>query len=127
MRAEKELCHEDAKTIKFVVFGGILGDHPPQDRAKEFRESNFKQIRNLGKTQMTTDTAVLVSCEIMELGMSIGSMSFLKDPEVPTDSNVMPFLDTNFNLEKLSDDSNDLFKLKSLSDYENSDLYKEHS
>ena len=25
-RAEKELCYEDAKTIKFVVFGGILGE-----------------------------------------------------------------------------------------------------
>jgi ribosome biogenesis SPOUT family RNA methylase Rps3 len=23
--------------MKFVVFGGILGDHPPQDRAMEFR------------------------------------------------------------------------------------------
>ena len=29
MRAEKELCPDDAKTLKFVVFGGILGDHPP--------------------------------------------------------------------------------------------------
>jgi ribosome biogenesis SPOUT family RNA methylase Rps3 len=29
MRAEKELCYDDAKTIQFVVFGGILGDHPP--------------------------------------------------------------------------------------------------
>ena len=68
MRAEKELCPDDAKTLKFVVFGGILGDHPPQDRAKSFREDNFKQIRNLGKVQMTTDTAVLVSSEILEVG-----------------------------------------------------------
>jgi ribosome biogenesis SPOUT family RNA methylase Rps3 len=39
MRAEAELSPADAKTFNFVVFGGILGDHPPQDRAKEFRES----------------------------------------------------------------------------------------
>lgn len=42
MRAEAELSPKDAETIKFVVFGGILGDHPPQDRAKDFREDNFK-------------------------------------------------------------------------------------
>lgn len=49
MRAEKKLKSEDAKQFKFVVFGGILGDHPPQDRAKEFRET-FKHIRQLGPT-----------------------------------------------------------------------------
>lgn len=76
---------------------------------------------------MTTDTAVVVSSEIMELGMSIGTMSFLKDPEISTDSNVMPFLDTTFTMEKLADGNNSLYKLNNLSDYANSDLYKEHS
>lgn len=73
---------------------------------------------------MTTDTAVLVSSEIMELGMSIGSMSFLKDPEISTDNNVMPFLDTTFTMKKLSEGNNALFQLNNLSDYVNSDLYK---
>ena len=65
---------------------------------------------------MTTDTALVVSSEILELGMSIGSMSFLKDPEIATDSNVVPFLDSTFTIEKLADSSNDLFKTN-ISDY----------
>jgi ribosome biogenesis SPOUT family RNA methylase Rps3 len=48
MRAEKTLKTGDVKQFKFVVFGGILGDHPPQDRAMEFR-SRFSHIRQLGK------------------------------------------------------------------------------
>ena len=54
MRAEHTLGQgggsTDRQKLKFIVFGGILGDHPPQDRPKEFREENFKVIRNLGKT-----------------------------------------------------------------------------
>jgi len=38
MRAEKELSPSDAKRFEFVIFGGILGDHPPKDKAKELRE-----------------------------------------------------------------------------------------
>ena len=47
-RAEQMLSPVDAPVLKFIVFGGILGDHPPKDRAKNFREDNFKTIRNLG-------------------------------------------------------------------------------
>lgn len=72
---------------------------------------------------MTTDTALVVSSEIMELGMSIGTMSFLKDPEISTDSNVLPFLDTTFSMDKLADDKNKLFELGNLSDYPKSELY----
>jgi len=72
---------------------------------------------------MTTDTALVVSSEIMELGMSIGTMSFLKDPEISTDSNVLPFLDTTFSMDKLADDKNKLFELGNLSDYHKSALY----
>lgn len=79
--------------MKLVVFGGILGDHPPKDRAKEFR-SNFKQIRHLGKVQMTTDTAVLVSSEILELKRPFSSLKFIDNPEVPIDTNIMQTLDT---------------------------------
>lgn len=37
-RADKELDAVSDQNLKFIVFGGILGDHPPKDRAKEFRE-----------------------------------------------------------------------------------------
>ena len=64
MRAPQILQPSEREQFRFVVFGGILGDHPPQDRAKEFRET-FSHIRQLGNVQMTTDTAVLVSHEIL--------------------------------------------------------------
>ena len=83
-RAEKELNPEEDQNFKLVVFGGILGDHPPKDRAKEFR-SNFKQIRHLGKVQMTTDTAVLTSSEILELKRPFSTLKFIDNPEVPID------------------------------------------
>jgi len=35
MRAEKALSKEDP--FKFVMLGGILGDHPPKDRAHDLR------------------------------------------------------------------------------------------
>ena len=54
----------ERETFRFVVFGGILGDHPPQDRAKDFRE-RFQHIRQLGTVQMTTDTALLTSHMIL--------------------------------------------------------------
>ena len=47
MRAANVLEPAERDQFKFVVFGGILGDHPPQDRAKDFRES-FSFIRQLG-------------------------------------------------------------------------------
>jgi ribosome biogenesis SPOUT family RNA methylase Rps3 len=46
MRAEKQLCPDDSKIFKFLLFGGILGDHPPADKAKEMREAQ-PNIRNL--------------------------------------------------------------------------------
>ena len=79
MRAEKTLKCEDSKQFNFVVFGGILGDHPPKDRAKDFRES-FKHIRKLGTTQMTTDTALLVSHEILEGKTELENLTFVEDP-----------------------------------------------
>ena len=72
---------------------------------------------------MTTDTAVSVTSEILELGMSIDSMSFVKNPEISTEDNVLPFLDTTFNFKKLADKKHPLFKLNNLSEYSKSDLF----
>ena len=44
MRGDKVLCPEDSKQFEFLVFGGILGDHPPQDKPKNLR-ANFANIR----------------------------------------------------------------------------------
>lgn len=45
MRATDELKPED--TFQYIVFGGVVGDDPPQDRAADLRQS-FKHVRNLG-------------------------------------------------------------------------------
>jgi ribosome biogenesis SPOUT family RNA methylase Rps3 len=37
MRGEKVLSPEDSKQFEFLIFGGVLGDHPPQDRVKDLR------------------------------------------------------------------------------------------
>lgn len=58
--ATEELKPEDAEKFDYFLFGGILGDHPPRDRTGELRKYGFSG-RHLGKTQMTTDTAVRVS------------------------------------------------------------------
>lgn len=48
MRAEKELEPADFDKFDAFVFGGILGDHPPQDRTKELRNEGF-ELRKLTK------------------------------------------------------------------------------
>ena len=73
MRGPQILNPKDAETFDFLIFGGILGDHPPQDRAKDMREQ-FSNVRQLGTIQMTTDTALLVSREIMEEGRSFETL-----------------------------------------------------
>ena len=75
-----------------MVFGGILGDHPPQDRAKEFRET-FNHIRQLGTVQMTTDTAVLVSHQILGQQKAIETLRFVDEPSIPMEASVVHFLD----------------------------------
>lgn len=57
--ASQELAPEDFDKYEYFLFGGILGDHPPRDRTGELRSLGFVG-RHLGKTQMTTDTAVRV-------------------------------------------------------------------
>ncbi|ANB12333.1 Sfm1p [Sugiyamaella lignohabitans] len=58
--ATQELVPEDNEKFDYFLFGGILGDHPPRDRTGELRKHGYVG-RHLGKTQMTTDTAVRVT------------------------------------------------------------------
>jgi len=51
-----------AKKFDFFIFGGILGDDPPRDRTKtELTKFLSYPSFNLGKAQMSTDTAVIVT------------------------------------------------------------------
>ena len=65
---EQELVTEDK--FDYYVFGGILGDDPPQKRTEKLIKK-FKgkvHTRNLGNKQMSTDTAVLVTKKILDGG-----------------------------------------------------------
>ena len=107
--AEHTLKPHDSKQFKFVVFGGILGDHPPLDRAKEFRET-FKHVRQLGTTQMSTDTALLVSHEILEGGTDLENLTFVEDPQVPMSDSVVRYLDVLMPISTIAETGFDLAK-----------------
>jgi ribosome biogenesis SPOUT family RNA methylase Rps3 len=50
---------------------------------------------------MTTDTALLVSKEILEEKKILSDLEFTTDPEIPTDPSVQTYLDFRFPIEKL--------------------------
>ena len=62
--------HADAPFTHFL-FGGILGDDPPRDRAASLRELGFPG-RHLGSVQMSTDTALGVTKRVVEDGLRLG-------------------------------------------------------
>ncbi|MBI4453374.1 hypothetical protein HY636_01905 [Candidatus Woesearchaeota archaeon] len=78
--AEKTLITEDKSMFDYFVFGGILGDYPPQKRTAGFcdklRAKGIKfEKRNLGKEQMSTDTAVYAAKKIFE-GKKLSDLKF---------------------------------------------------
>jgi hypothetical protein len=53
---------------------------------------------------MTTDTALLVSREILEEGKPLASLKFIENPEIPTDDSVKRYLDMAFPIATLASD-----------------------
>jgi ribosome biogenesis SPOUT family RNA methylase Rps3 len=50
----------------YLIVGGILGDFPPQKRTKKELTNKLNYpARNLGKSQMSTNTAAIVAWRIM--------------------------------------------------------------
>lgn len=91
--ATEELTPEDAKKFDYFLFGGILGDHPPRDRTGELRKLGFEG-RHLGKTQMTTDTAVRVTQRVVEDQVPLEKIPYIDFPELrfnKHESTEMPF------------------------------------
>ncbi|MBX4196074.1 hypothetical protein KW805_00610 [Candidatus Pacearchaeota archaeon] len=80
--AQKTLNPREAKKFDYVIFGGILGDHPPRKRTtlELTRFVNFP-ARNIGKEQMSTDNAVAVVHEIAK-GKNFRDLKFKKGIEV---------------------------------------------
>jgi ribosome biogenesis SPOUT family RNA methylase Rps3 len=67
--------------FKYVLFGGILGDDPPQDRTGILRNMGYA-TRHLGPVQMTTDTAVLVTKQVLEHKKELKELEFVDRPEI---------------------------------------------
>jgi ribosome biogenesis SPOUT family RNA methylase Rps3 len=81
MIADKELTTKDKSKFDYFIFGGILGDNPPQGRTKVLH--NLCEMRNLGKEQMSTDTAVLVTHMILN-GKKLGEIEFKDEITIET-------------------------------------------
>ena len=92
-KAERELEPADGTRWDTFVFGGILGDDPPKYRTGELHPLGAA-ARHLGPVQMTTDTAVVVTHEIVANGRPLGSLPFVDRPDVvlgPHESVNLPF------------------------------------
>ena len=79
MRGEKELSSEEH--WNYIIFGGVLGDHPPRDRPAPIRKY-FKNIRHLGSLQLATDTAVLMSRLILSNKCILKDIPVVQEPTV---------------------------------------------
>jgi len=93
-QAEKTLEPSDALKFENFIFGGILGNNPPQKRTEKFLTKELKfERRNLGKKQMSTDTAVIAAWKILN-GTKFDELKFIDDPEIEIEqgmSCVMPY------------------------------------
>ena len=71
-QAKKELRPSDFKDIEAVVIGGILGHEKPKGRTRKLLVSKVgeKNSRNLGKKQLSIDSAALVA-KLIYLGYKL--------------------------------------------------------
>ncbi len=79
MDAEKVLSLEDK--FDCLVFGGILGDNPPQKRTVKFLAGIKAEKRHLGKMQMSTDNAVLTA-KMIAAGKKLSEIKFIDNPSI---------------------------------------------
>ncbi|MEM4263625.1 MAG: SAM-dependent methyltransferase [Candidatus Woesearchaeota archaeon] len=81
--AKKKLIPKDAKKFNCFIFGGILGDYPPRARTKELvHRLPEVTTRNLGRKQMSTDTAVHVT-KLIYSGKKLEELDFQDKIEIP--------------------------------------------
>jgi ribosome biogenesis SPOUT family RNA methylase Rps3 len=94
--AEKTLCPDDAENFDFLIFGGILGDNPPQKRTEKLLSPRLPGIekRNLGDMQMSTDNAVKCAKLIVEDKIPFEEIKFIDNYELKItekESVVLPY------------------------------------
>ncbi len=91
MDAEKELSPNDK--FDYLIFGGILGDYPPQKRTVKFLAGLDAVQRHMGKEQMPTDNAVLAAKMII-CGKRLSEIKFIDKPSIPIEEGLdleLPF------------------------------------
>lgn len=91
---EQDLQPEDELKFDYFIFGGILGSHPRVDRTGILREKYGFAGRRLGSLQMTTDTAIRTTQEIIEKQKKFENINFIDYPEIrysKHESTEMPF------------------------------------
>ncbi len=83
--AKQTITTKDTKKFDYVIFGGILGDYPMRQRTKDELSDRlpYAKTRNLGKKQMSTNTAVYVVCGISK-GKNLKDFNWQDDLVIPT-------------------------------------------
>ncbi len=86
--ADNILSQNDKMLFDYVIFGGILGNYPPEKRTKAKLSDKIKcEKRSLGNKQMSTDTAVYVTKKIFD-GKKFNEFIFQDEIEVPAGKNL---------------------------------------
>ncbi len=92
--SKKQLLLEDARRFGYFIFGGILANNPAAGRTKKLTEQLPKAAtRNLGKRQLSTDTAVIVT-KLIVMGTPLEKIQFKDEVEIETGENesvVLPY------------------------------------
>ncbi|MBI2545660.1 hypothetical protein HYV81_00600 [Candidatus Woesearchaeota archaeon] len=92
--AKEKLKPADARKSGYFIFGGILGNNPAEGRTKKLTEQMPKAARrNLGKRQLSTDTAVIVA-KLILTGIPFEKIQFQDELEIETgedESVVLPY------------------------------------
>ena len=93
--ADKPLRTEDFEKYRYFVIGGICGDYPPKNRTRELISSRLPaaERRNLGKKQLTTDSAILMVM-LIYAGERIEDIEVTDSVEIrysENESTVLPF------------------------------------
>lgn len=92
-KAEERLTPSD-DGFDYFLFGGILGNYPPEGRTKKAFGKLDLDLRELGDKQMSTDTAVNVTHKIIDEGKHFEELEFVDSPELVLDdgySNELPY------------------------------------
>ncbi|MBX8635020.1 MAG: hypothetical protein KIS30_02925 [Thermoplasmata archaeon] len=87
-QADRELTRAELFTHSYVIVGGILGHDRPSGRTRKYITSRFNPkrniTRNLGKKQMTIDSAVFVARALL-LGASLDELEITEEVEIKWD------------------------------------------